>query len=85
MPRPRHPRAETREQWLERTESARRAARFKFALERIDKIAAGDPPLTPIFTQRIDNPSSGELEAQLAAAPPGNGHHLRDVSLAKHR
>jgi hypothetical protein len=46
MPEPRHPRARTREQWLERTENARRAARFRFAQERIDKIAAGDPPLT---------------------------------------
>lgn len=35
-----------REQWLERTENARRAARFKFAAERIRKIAVGDPPLT---------------------------------------
>jgi hypothetical protein len=46
MPEPRHPRAQTREQWLERTENARREARFRFARERIDKIAAGDPPLT---------------------------------------
>jgi hypothetical protein len=35
-----------REQWRERTENARRAARFKFAAERVRKIAAGDPPLT---------------------------------------
>jgi hypothetical protein len=35
-----------REQWLERTENARRAARFKFAAERVRKIAGGDPPLT---------------------------------------
>jgi hypothetical protein len=46
MPDPRHPRAQTREQWLERTENARREARFRFARERIDKIAAGNPPLT---------------------------------------
>jgi hypothetical protein len=44
MPDPRHPRAQTREQWLQRTENARREARFRFARERIDKIAAGDPP-----------------------------------------
>jgi hypothetical protein len=35
-----------REQWLERTENARRAARFKFAAERLRKIAGGNPPLT---------------------------------------
>jgi DNA-directed RNA polymerase subunit K/omega len=35
-----------REQWLERTENARRAARFKFAAQRVRKIADGDPPLT---------------------------------------
>jgi hypothetical protein len=35
-----------REQWLERTENARRAARFKFAAEHLRKIADGDPPLT---------------------------------------
>jgi hypothetical protein len=46
MPEPRHPRVQTREQWLERTENARREARFRFARERIDKIAAGNPPLT---------------------------------------
>lgn len=43
---PSTPPAETREQWLERTENARRSARFKFALKRVDKIAAGEPPLT---------------------------------------
>jgi hypothetical protein len=46
MPRPRQPRAQTREQWLQLTENARRAARFKFAAERMDKIASGDPPFT---------------------------------------
>jgi len=35
-----------REQWRERTENARRAARFKFAAERVRKIARGHPPLT---------------------------------------
>jgi hypothetical protein len=46
MPGPRHPRAQTREQWQQLTENARREARFKFALARIRKIAAGDPALT---------------------------------------
>jgi hypothetical protein len=46
MPSPRHPRAETREEWLQLTEAARREARYRFALERINKIASGDPPLT---------------------------------------
>jgi hypothetical protein len=36
----------TPEQWLQATENARRAARYRFAQQRIDKIAAGDPPLT---------------------------------------
>ena len=40
------PNASRREQWLERTENARRAARFKSAAERVRKIAGGDPPLT---------------------------------------
>jgi hypothetical protein len=47
MPGPDHPRAQTREQWLQRTENARREARFRFARDRIDKIATGTPPLTP--------------------------------------
>jgi hypothetical protein len=46
MPDPRHPRVQTREQWLARTEDARRAARFRFARDRIGKIVAADPPLT---------------------------------------
>ena len=46
MPEPRHPRAQTREQWLQRTENARREARFRFAQDRIRKIVDGDPPLT---------------------------------------
>jgi hypothetical protein len=44
MPGPRHPRAQTREEWLQVTEAARRQARFKFAEERFRKIATGDPP-----------------------------------------
>jgi hypothetical protein len=46
MPGPRHPRGQTREQWLQRTENARREARFRFARDRIGKIVAADPPLT---------------------------------------
>jgi hypothetical protein len=46
MPESRHPRGQTREQWLRRTENARREARFRFARERIGKIVAGVPPLT---------------------------------------
>ena len=46
MPEPRHPRAQTREQWLQRTENARRQARFRFAQDRIRRIASGDPALT---------------------------------------
>jgi hypothetical protein len=46
MPGPRHPRAQTREQWLQRTENARREARFRFAQDRVRKIAGGDPALT---------------------------------------
>jgi hypothetical protein len=37
----------TPEQWQQATENARRAARFRFACDRIDKIASGSPPLTP--------------------------------------
>jgi hypothetical protein len=37
---------QTREQIAEGTESARRAARYKAAKARIDKIVAGMPPLT---------------------------------------
>lgn len=47
MPEPRRPRGQTREQWLQRTENARREARFRFARDRIDKIASGTPSLTP--------------------------------------
>jgi hypothetical protein len=46
MPGHRHPRAQTREQWLQLTEKARREARFRFAEDRVRKIAAGAPPLT---------------------------------------
>jgi hypothetical protein len=46
MPGPRYPRAQTREQWRQRTENARREARFRFARDRIGKIVAADPPLT---------------------------------------
>jgi hypothetical protein len=42
-----HPqRPRTREQWQQATENARREARYRFARERIGKIATGDPPLT---------------------------------------
>lgn len=41
------PSTTAREQWLERTENARREARYKFATERVRKIANGDPKLTP--------------------------------------
>jgi hypothetical protein len=44
---PRRGRDRTREQWLAATESARREARYRFARDRIDKIASGTPPLTP--------------------------------------
>ena len=37
----------TPEQWQRATENARREARYKFARDRIDKIASGTPPLTP--------------------------------------
>jgi hypothetical protein len=46
MPGPRHPRAQTREQWLQLTENARREARFRFAEDRVRKIVAGAPALT---------------------------------------
>jgi hypothetical protein len=46
MPGPRHPRPQTREQWQQQTENARREARFRFAQDRVRKIAAGDPALT---------------------------------------
>jgi hypothetical protein len=48
MPSPsRRGRARTLEQWQQATENARRAARYRFARDRIDKIASGTPPLTP--------------------------------------
>jgi hypothetical protein len=34
------------QQWLERTESARREARYRAAEQRVRKIVAGAPPLT---------------------------------------
>jgi hypothetical protein len=46
MPRPRQPRAQTREQWQQLTENARREARFRFAEDRIRRIVAGAPALT---------------------------------------
>jgi hypothetical protein len=46
MPGSRHPRPQTREQWQQRTENARREARYKHAEDRVRKIAAGDPALT---------------------------------------
>jgi hypothetical protein len=48
LPSPyRRGRDRTPEQWQQATENARREARYKFARDRIDKIASGDPPLTP--------------------------------------
>jgi hypothetical protein len=48
MPSPsRRGRDRTPEQWQQATENARREARFRFARDRIDKIASGTPPLTP--------------------------------------
>jgi hypothetical protein len=53
MPDPsRRGRDRTPEQWQQATENARRAARYRFARDRIDKIAIGAPPLTP--EQRIE-------------------------------
>jgi hypothetical protein len=46
MPGPRHPRPQTREQWQQATENARREARYKHAEGRVRKIAAGTPALT---------------------------------------
>jgi hypothetical protein len=43
---PQRGRDRTPEQWLQATENARRQARYRFAQQRIDKIASGDPPLT---------------------------------------
>jgi hypothetical protein len=36
----------TAEEWLDRTENARRAARYRAAEERVRKIATGTPQLT---------------------------------------
>jgi len=48
MPSPsRRGRHRTPEQWQRATEHARREARYRFARDRIDKIARGTPPLTP--------------------------------------
>jgi hypothetical protein len=42
------PRSEwTADEHREKTEDARRAARFRYARDRIEKIVAGAPPLTP--------------------------------------
>lgn len=55
------PRTETtREEWAASTRNARRLARFRFALDRVTKIADGEPRFTPeefavlgeIFTSR---------------------------------
>ena len=46
MPGPRHPRPQTREQWQQATENARREARYKHAEDRVRKIAGGTPALT---------------------------------------
>jgi hypothetical protein len=46
MPSPRQPRAETREEWLQLTEAARREARYRFAEQRVRKISTGDPALS---------------------------------------
>lgn len=47
MPSPsRRGRDRTPEQWQQATENARRAARYRFARDRIDKIVSGSPPLT---------------------------------------
>lgn len=37
---------QTAEQWVASTEKARRLARFKFATDRITRIADGEPRLT---------------------------------------
>jgi hypothetical protein len=62
VPEPHRPRAQSRDEWLQRTENARRQARFRFAQDRIRKIASGDPALTD------------EQRAELAAilAPAGD-------------
>jgi uncharacterized Fe-S cluster-containing radical SAM superfamily protein len=39
-------RALTREEWAASTERARRLARFKYAMDRVVKIADGEPRLT---------------------------------------
>lgn len=41
-----HPAPPTREQWVQRTENARREARYKHAEDRVRKIAGGTPALT---------------------------------------
>jgi hypothetical protein len=46
MPGSHHPRPQTREQWAQRTEHARREARYKHAEDRVRKIARGTPALT---------------------------------------
>jgi hypothetical protein len=65
MPRPlRRGRDWTPEQWQQATVDARRAARYKFAEQRIRQIVAGDPPLS--VEQR------GHL-ARLLLQPRGDG------------
>jgi hypothetical protein len=46
MPTLGQPRDLTTEEWLHRTENARRAARYRAAEQRVRKIVAGTPPLT---------------------------------------
>ena len=46
MPGPHQQHPQTREQRRQRTENARREARYKHAEDRVRKIAAGDPALT---------------------------------------
>jgi hypothetical protein len=46
MPGSHRRRPQTREQWQQATENARREARYKHAEVRVRKIADGDPALT---------------------------------------
>jgi precorrin-6B methylase 1 len=49
-----------REQWRERTENARREARYKHAEQRVRKIATGDPALTDEQRARLARILVGE-------------------------
>ncbi len=44
----------------DRTLNARRAARFKFAEDRVRKIVAGAPPLTPDMRDRLAQLLTGD-------------------------